>query len=136
MSPGPRHIHPSKPCDINAESNPRFIRCLTYRGQWIEHHMILSAELFEQIAEALKSDGRPGTSKDKPAGAARVGMTGEVTCSSASAACKRRRGLHLPSGFATSPAAASGLYHNKRFAKDHAAFIIELNTFRGELRSG
>ena len=39
--------------------------------------MILSAELFEQIAEALKSDGRPSTSRDKRL-EPRVGMTGEV----------------------------------------------------------
>lgn len=100
---------------------------LNLSGPWIEHSMILSAELFEQIAEALKSDGRPGTSKDKRL-EPRVGMTGEVMLLSVGG--RQRRGT-LSVRVRDISRSGVGLYHNKRFAKDQR-FIIELNTFRGE----
>jgi hypothetical protein len=87
--------------------------------------MMLSAEMFEQIAEALKSDGRPG--KDKRL-EPRVGMTGEVMLLNVSN--RRRRGV-ISVRVRDISRNGVGLYHDKRFAKDQR-FIIQLSTATNE----
>src|ERR1700722_15687484 len=87
--------------------------------------MILSAEMFEQIADALKSDGRP--SKDKRL-EPRVGMTGEVMLLNVSN--RRQRGMNTVRGRDISRTGV-GLYHSKRFAKGQQ-FIIQLDTVKNE----
>jgi hypothetical protein len=92
---------------------------------WIEDRMMLSAEMFEQIAEALKSDGRPGRDKRLEP---RVGMTGEVMLLNVSN--RRRRGV-MSVRVRDVSRSGVGLYHGKRFAKDQR-FIIQLSTVTNE----
>jgi PilZ domain len=87
--------------------------------------MMLSAELFEQISDALKSDGRP--SKDKRL-EPRVGMTGEVMLLNVSN--RRQRGMNTVRVRDISRTGV-GLYHSKRFAKGQQ-FIIQLDTVKNE----
>src|ERR1700722_10669894 len=87
--------------------------------------MILSAEMFEQIADALKSDGRPG--KDKRL-EPRVGMTGEVMLLNVSD--RRRRGV-ISVRVRDISRSGVGLYHSKPFTKAQR-FIIQLSTIKNE----
>jgi len=85
----------------------------------------LSAEMFEQIAEALKSDGPPGRDKRLEP---RVGMTGEVMLLNMS---DRRRGGVISVRVRDISRSGVGLYHSARFAKGER-FIIQLRTLKNE----
>lgn len=87
--------------------------------------MILSAEMFEQIAEALKSDGRPGRDKRLEP---RVGMTGEVMLLNVNN--RRRRGV-ISVRVRDISRSGVGLYHTKPFVKGQR-FIIQLSTANGD----
>jgi hypothetical protein len=89
--------------------------------------MMLSAEMFEQISEALKSDTRSEATKDKRL-EPRVGMTGEVLLLNVSE--RQKRGT-ISVRVRDISRSGVGLYHNKRFTKDQR-FIIELHTVQGE----
>ncbi len=93
--------------------------------EWIEARMMLSAEMFEQISDALKSDGPPGRDKRLEP---RVGMTGEVML--LNVRNRQQRGTNSVRVRDISRTGV-GLYHIKPLAKGQR-FIIQLETVKNE----